>query len=72
MTQQHGRRYEHELAQQLDSVAETDTWVTTAGYSGNSAIDGCDIVVIQMRFYLQSDPNVTVHSVRLSTHSPHG
>jgi len=55
MTQQHGRRYEHELAQQLDTVAETDTWVTTAGYSGNSVIDGCDIVVT----YMQPDAMLT-------------
>jgi len=45
MTQQHGRRYEHTLAQSLDESTWDNVWVTTAGYSGNSAVDACDLVV---------------------------
>jgi len=45
MTQQHGRRYEHTLAQSLNKNTWDDVWVTTAGYSGNSAVDACDLVV---------------------------
>jgi len=45
MTQQHGRRYEHSLAHSLNENTWDDVWVTTCGWSGNSAIDGCDIVV---------------------------
>jgi len=40
-----GRRYEHSLVNGLDKVSSGDVWVTTAGYSGNSEADGCDVVV---------------------------
>jgi len=45
MTQQHGRRYEHQLTGELSAATTRDVWCTTAGYSGNSAVDACDIVV---------------------------
>lgn len=45
MTQKHGRRYEHELVNGLDEITNEDVWVTTVGYSGNAAGDGCDVVV---------------------------
>lgn len=45
MTQQHGRRYEHQLVNGLDDVTPAEVWLTSAGYSGNSAADDCDIVV---------------------------
>jgi hypothetical protein len=40
-----GRRYEHELSGELDTATTDDVWTTTAGFSGNAAIDACDIVV---------------------------
>lgn len=45
MTQQHGRRYEHTLAGQLTEATTRDVWLSTVGYSGNSAIGSSDIVV---------------------------
>lgn len=45
MTQQHGRRYEHTLSGEIAKATTKDAWVTTAGYSGNAAIDACDIVI---------------------------
>lgn len=45
MTQQHGRRFEHRLTGELSDVTTQDVWCTTCGYSGNSAVDACDIVV---------------------------
>lgn len=45
MTQQHGRTYEHTLSRELDAATTSDVWVTTAGYSGNAAVDACDVVV---------------------------
>jgi hypothetical protein len=45
MTNQHGRAYEHTLANGLTDVCPDEVWSTTAGYSGNSASDHCDIVV---------------------------
>jgi len=45
MSQQHGRRYEHDLVGDLDDRVSDETWVTSAGYSGNAAYDHCDIAV---------------------------
>jgi len=45
VTQAHGRRYEHTLVNDLDDVTTDAVWVTSAGYSGNSSADDCDIVV---------------------------
>jgi len=45
MTQQHGRRYEHSLAAELTEATTDDVWLSTVGYSGNSAIGSSDIVV---------------------------
>jgi len=45
MTQQHGRRYEHELVNGLDEITPPEVWLTSAGYSGNSKADDCDIVI---------------------------
>jgi len=45
MTQQHGRRYEHKLVNSLDDITPPEVWLTSAGYSGNSKADDCDIVV---------------------------
>ena len=45
MTQKHGRNYEHTLASALVENTWDDVWVTTCGYSGNSAIDSGDLVV---------------------------
>jgi len=45
MTQQHGRRYEHKLTKSLEENTWGDVWVTTCGWSGNSAVDACDLVV---------------------------
>jgi len=45
VTQQHGRRHEHDLNNSLNNVTTNDLWCTTAGYSGNSASDNCDLVV---------------------------
>jgi len=42
---QHGRRHEHDLNNSLNEVTTNDVWCTTAGYSGNSASDNCDLVV---------------------------
>jgi len=42
---QHGRSYEHTLATAIDAVTPPMVWVTTAGYSGNAAIDACDVVI---------------------------
>jgi len=56
VSQSHGRRYEHELATDIDTVTTDDVWVTTAGYSGNSGIDGCDLVVTtEPRWRTQED-----------------
>lgn len=40
-----GRSYEHELVNSLDEVTPPEVWLTSAGYSGNSKADDCDIVV---------------------------
>ncbi|TKX52546.1 hypothetical protein EXE42_16060, partial [Halorubrum sp. SP3] len=45
MTQQHGRRYEHSLSAELTEATTRDVWLSTVGYSGNSAIGSSDIVV---------------------------
>lgn len=45
MTQQHGRRYEHDLVNRVDEITTDGVWVTTAGYSGNAESDDCDMVV---------------------------
>lgn len=45
MTQQHGRRFEHELVNGLDEITPEEVWVTSAGYSGNATADDCDLVV---------------------------
>lgn len=45
MTQQHGRRHEHDLNNSLNQVTTDDVWCTTSGYSGNSSSDNCDLVV---------------------------
>lgn len=45
MTQKHGRRHEHDLNNSLNNVTTNDVWCTSAGYSGNSASDNCDLVV---------------------------
>lgn len=45
MSQQHGRRYEHQLVNGLDEITPEEVWVTSCGYSGNSKADGCDMVI---------------------------
>ena len=40
-----GRNYEHTLAGQLTEATTRDVWLSTVGYSGNSAIGSSDIVV---------------------------
>jgi len=45
MTNQHGRRHEHDLNNSLNQVTTNDVWCTTAGFSGNSSSDNCDLVV---------------------------
>ena len=45
MTQQHGRRFEHDLTTELAAATTDDVWVRTVGYSGNSAVGGSDLVV---------------------------
>jgi len=52
MTQQHGRRHEHDLNNSLN-----DVWCTTAGYSGNSASDNCDLVItLSYEFVTRKQP----------------
>jgi len=56
VTQQHGRRHEHDLNNSLNNVTTNDVWCTTAGYSGNSASDNCDLVVtVDPLFCTQED-----------------
>jgi len=45
MTQQHGRRFEHDLTTELAAATTDDVWVRCVGYSGNSAVGGSDLVV---------------------------
>jgi len=45
MTQQHGRNYEHSLSREIADATTNDVWITTSGYSGNAAVDACDIVI---------------------------
>jgi len=45
MSQAHGRRYEHTLATEIDAATPESVWTTTAGYSGNAAVDACDVVL---------------------------
>lgn len=44
MTQQHGRRFEHDLVNGLTEVTTDDVWVAAVGWSGNSKYGGCDLV----------------------------
>jgi hypothetical protein len=46
MTQLHGRRYEHTLVNSLEEITPPEVWLTSAGYSGNSKADACDIVIM--------------------------
>ncbi len=41
-----GRQYEHELASGIDDATTDDVWVTTCGYSGNSAVDAADVAAV--------------------------
>jgi hypothetical protein len=41
-----GRQYEHELASGIDDATTDDVWVTTCGYSGNSAVDAADVACV--------------------------
>jgi hypothetical protein len=45
-----GRQYEHELASSIDSATTDDAWVTTCGYSGNSAVDAADVAMVDGGF----------------------
>jgi hypothetical protein len=55
--QQHGRRYEHVLAGNLDDVTTDDVWTTTSGYSGNAAYDDCDLVItVSPKFQTTHEP----------------
>lgn len=57
MTQQHGRRYEHTLCTSLDEITPDEVWVTTAGYSGNSEADACDLVITtDPKYATRNDP----------------
>lgn len=57
MTNQHGRRYEHVLAGDLDDVTTEDVWTTTSGYSGNAAYDDCDLVItVSPKFQTTHEP----------------
>jgi len=45
VSNQHGRRHEHDLNNSLNEVTTNDVWSTTSGYSGNAESDNCDLIV---------------------------
>jgi hypothetical protein len=45
MTQQHGRKYEHKITNELDERTPKEVYTTTVGYSGNASGDGSDMLV---------------------------
>jgi len=64
-----GRRYEHDLAAAIDEATSEAVWVTTAGYSGNSRIDACDLVVTVAPEYA---PTLTQHQFNVEVKKLNG
>jgi hypothetical protein len=57
MTQQHGRRFEHDLVNGLSEIKTDDVWVGAVGWSGNSKHGGCDLAItISPKLVTQWDP----------------
>lgn len=73
MTQQHGRRHEHDLNNGLNQVTTNDVWCTTAGFSGNAASDNCDIVVtVSPTYAAAEDPLQYNHEAKKITSGKSG
>ncbi len=59
-----GRQYEHELASSIDNETTDAVWVTTCGYSGNSAVDAADVAAID---YGAKNPRLVLLEVKKRT-----